>query len=88
MARLALRYNAHVAENGDVVKLIKQCDTNEDKDLDVSEIAELLVVGIPSKPRYDRDSGCDCHSEAGKAEEITLTTIDLRAFIQGMHYDD
>lgn len=44
IARMALRYNAHVSETGDVVRLIKRCDTNEDKDLDVQEISELLEV--------------------------------------------
>ena len=44
MARLALRFSTHVTETGDIVSLIKRCDTNEDRDLDVQEIIMLLEV--------------------------------------------
>jgi len=46
MARLELRYNEQVKTSGDVVALIKQVDTNHDRDLDVTEIGELLKVCI------------------------------------------
>ena len=49
LASMTLLYNVHVAESGDVVSLIKRCYTNQDKDLDVSEIAELLVVNAAAR---------------------------------------
>jgi hypothetical protein len=44
LIRLELRYSTDAAKIGDIVKMIKECDSNDNKDLEESEIADLLVV--------------------------------------------
>jgi hypothetical protein len=53
--RLMKKYNQHVADNVNILRLIRKCDKNEDRILVASEIQSLLTV-LPLAP--------DSHSRA------------------------
>jgi hypothetical protein len=45
--RLIQKYTIFLSKQESIVSLIDKCDKNNDKDLDTSEILELLVVRLP-----------------------------------------